>query len=822
MKKIINACLAVILIIALAGLDEKKIKANDKGEVQTNVEKITDKWSDVLPDETVFKTADTDHTITVTSPEQLIACTKEEFATTYHNFEGMTIYLGNDIDLGGRLWDASIENFKGVFDGQNYVIRNFLSNGTALFDTLGETGQDGGVVKNFTITGDYYCNIHAKDYFGGDFGIIANKLKSQTTLNDMYRASGIRNRVNMVIEVDKKDFQCSLNTTCNLSAYSIGGMFGLIDNANITNCYQYGSMQVSFLESAVHATDFEDEFMYSMRIGGVAGSLDGDDGIITHTVEKILNYGNVDVYSEIPNSIINVGGVIGDTSEVMNDKVYRSGELFIQDCANFGHIKLWRGAAENEEIPTEELQEGTGSMFTVGGVIGSSGYKRTESICEKTNVNVLIDRVSNNGQVNLIHNADLHNHSENGFIGGVMGLLEMGESESGQYIVKNSNNTGTISIQSDMKARSQEGFYIAGTSGSVNYLPRNMIFSGNFIGGVSSQDIKNGILLLNNFSTADFSSTMADSSYLQASSFVSLYVGDYDTSEDKINTNYAPDAIKDYESNSSGEYLSDENKLTNVPQYRLKNKEDNELNYADANIPTKAGEGVIGLLASDAMIKDMNAKEHSGETFEILTIDETISEVPVLTTIQKLRFASDKDGDVKQEEAESEGKERGQEKEIPVYLTTYDNEKYDVTLGWGAMDFKYVRTQESADEYGLSLGWNGNDKRNNRITIINNSQSLIYSNVSLNTLRGSMLKDYNLEAQLDTEIYEKPTDIVAVLDKGEKSGGSIVTAREQVLKEAATENVYLTLSGTPERNYDKQMIALLLVTISADKAEVSE
>lgn len=698
MKKIINACLAVILIIALAGLDEKKIKANDKGEVQTNVEKITDKWSDVLPDETVFKTADTDHTIIVTSPEQLIACTKEEFATAYHNFEGMTIYLGNDIDLGDRLWDASIENFKGVFDGQNYVIRNFLSNGTALFDTLGETGQD----------------------------------------------------------------------------------------------------------------------------GGVAGSLDGDDGIITHTVEKILNYGNVDVYSEIPNSIINVGGVIGDTSEVMNDKVYRSGELFIQDCANFGHIKLWRGAAENEGIPTEELQEDTGSMFTVGGVIGSSGYKRTESICEKTNVNVLIDRVSNNGQVNLIHNADLHNHSENGFIGGVMGLLEMGESESGQYIVKNSNNTGTISIQSDMKARSQEGFYIAGTSGSVNYLPRNMIFSGNFIGGVSSQDIKNGILLLNNFSTADFSSTMADSSFLQASSFVSLYVGDYDTSKDKINTNYAPDAIKDYESNSSGEYLSDENKLTNVPQYRLKNKEDNELNYADANIPTKAGEGVIGLLASDAMIKDMNAKEHSGESFDILTIDETISEVPVLTTIQKLRFASDKDGDVKQEEAESEGKERGQEKEIPVYLTTYDNEKYDVTLGWGAMDFKYVRTQESADEYGLSLGWNGNDKRNNRITIINNSQSLIYSNVSLNTLRGSMLKDYNLEAQLDTEIYEKPTDIVAVLDKGEKSGGSIVTAREQVLKEAATENVYLTLSGKPEGNYDKQMIALLLVTISADKAEVSE
>ncbi|MCR0262301.1 hypothetical protein MKC73_00090 [[Clostridium] innocuum] len=816
-----NLLLAGFLAVTFLHIDAEGIKASEKSAVQTEVESLSDKWSESTASTDVYDTSE--DTITITTAEQFVALQNEGFITSKYYFKGKTIQLGNDIDLGGKLWDKSIKNFYGTFDGQNYQIRNFVSNGAALFENLGYSAlNDDGVIKNFAVSGSYYSELRyeGNSYPGGadPSGVVVKEIYFPTTQNGGNRASGIRNMVNQEIKVDF--ISSNSNETGGLSRalpiLCIGGMFGKINNTSVSGCNNYGNIRVSFTESSVQKGRYGQEYAYGLSVGGVVGSIDGSsaDNVDIHLV-KCLNYGNINVQTSVPRAYVSVGGVLGDARKVADcDSRWSQSSnsmIYVQDCANFGNVTLNRGATEYIGNLASEDKE-SGALFAVGGVIGSTGRAYLPE--SKSRVGLSIDRVSNSGKITVIHNADVNNISEIGFIGGVMGLLRGNGSDATEFIVKNSNNTGKLFVQSDMTGLSTEGHYIAESNGTDNcqYLPKNMLFSGNFIGGVSSY--RKPITLKNNFSTAEFESSMTDSSYLKASSFVSVYTGAYTADNDMLNTNYAPDAYKQTE-NTCGDDLSDSNKIYRSPRYRLRNADDSEDNYNSSPIPKYAGCSALGTLSNDYEFQEMNA--NSGETFDILMRDEAISKSPILTTIHKLRFTSENGGSWENSMG-GDGTDSIISKEIPVYLTAYGKDTYNVGLVWGAMDFKYARTQESAQEQGLSLGWNGNDKKNNRLSITNNSVEPIYSNVSLNTARNTTLQDSNLEAKLDVEIFEKDAETPKETEAGTKSNGDVIVTKEHSIPTEATQHTYLTLSGQPQGDFDKKMIAMLLVTVSATQA----
>ena len=164
MKRIMNLLLAGFLAVTFLHIDAENIKASEKSAVQIEVESLSDKWSESTASTDVYDTSE--DTIIITTAEQFIALQSDTFIRGKSFFEGKTIQLGNDIDLGGKLWDVPIKDFCGTFDGQNYQIRNFVSNGAALFDVLGEKSQEkkkGGVIKNFALSGSYYYEFTSTD-----------------------------------------------------------------------------------------------------------------------------------------------------------------------------------------------------------------------------------------------------------------------------------------------------------------------------------------------------------------------------------------------------------------------------------------------------------------------------------------------------------------------------------------------------------------------------------------------------------------------------------------------------------------------------------
>lgn len=121
------------------------------------------------------KTTDTNRTLYIDSPEQLISFARE--VNEGNTYRGMRVALAGDLDMSGcqnftpiGRWDG--ENFfYGVFDGQGHTIRNLtiLPEGEAV--NLGLFGVLGGIICNLKMENCYiegnacgaFCSIAADD-----------------------------------------------------------------------------------------------------------------------------------------------------------------------------------------------------------------------------------------------------------------------------------------------------------------------------------------------------------------------------------------------------------------------------------------------------------------------------------------------------------------------------------------------------------------------------------------------------------------------------------------------------------------------------------
>ena len=260
----------------------------------------TDAW-DGTADISWYTDHETDTEYRFTTAEQLAGMAKlinDDMA----NFKDKTIYLENDLDLGGHEWisigdgaNTDVGSFQGVFDGQSHVIYNLYS-------------HEGLKSENKDNNNNLYRN--------GLFGSIYN--------------ATVKN-----LGIENADIVIPMNDT---STYGKGILVDWMTNSTIKNCYTTGS---------ITGGSYIEKF-----IGGIAGFLNGNNSISQcYSTAAITGNYDGEYYAEQAGGLKpmdcwdSLGGIVGAS--------YR-GQVTISDC--------WFGG----EIVVNSIQAPVGGIIGFG------------------------------------------------------------------------------------------------------------------------------------------------------------------------------------------------------------------------------------------------------------------------------------------------------------------------------------------------------------------------------------------------------------------------------------------------------------------------
>ena len=307
-KKLLSLLLALCLVMALVPMTAFAVDTMDTWDGTADTS-----WYDENKTEFHLQTA-----------EQLAGMAKLVNDNTA-NFKDKTVYLDNDLDLGGHEW-ISIGNgantawgsFQGIFDGQSHVVYNLYSH-----EGLKSESKD----NNNNL------------YRNGLFGAIYN-----ATVQNL----GIENA----------DIVIPMNDT---STYGKGILVDWMTDSTIKNCYTTGS---------ITGGSYIEKF-----IGGIAGFLNGNNSISQcYSTAAITGNYDGEYYAEQEGGLgpmdcwDSLGGIVGASYK---------GQVTISDC--------WFGG----EIVVNSIQAPVGGIIGFGrGVsmvnclvatkgIGNDGLKNT-------------------------------------------------------------------------------------------------------------------------------------------------------------------------------------------------------------------------------------------------------------------------------------------------------------------------------------------------------------------------------------------------------------------------------------------------------------
>ena len=273
----------------------------------------------------------------ITDAAQLQAFLNAASAGTYDNFknENGEVLLGSDIDLAGVTL-TSAAKFDGVFNGQGYAIKNWKTDGAALFAQV----DAGAVVKNVMI--DASCEMNVSATNAGNKGFIANY--------NLGTISGCANDAPVVLEIETATAQ-----------YMIGAIVGLSGNkseALVTNCVNNGDITVKIGSMTAQSYYF----------GGIVGDTSGKTDTVC--MSNCINNGDITVNIDGADGWKNV--YLGGCSGAGNS----SG--VISDCTNNGKVDFYLDKANSGAYPN------------IGGITGYAathinGCKNTGDVSICTN-----------------------------------------------------------------------------------------------------------------------------------------------------------------------------------------------------------------------------------------------------------------------------------------------------------------------------------------------------------------------------------------------------------------------------------------------------
>ena len=284
-KKLLSLLLALCLVMALVPMTAFAADTMDTWDGTADTS-----WYDENKTEFHLQTA-----------EQLAGMAKLVNDNTA-NFKDKTVYLDNDLDLGGHEWisigngaNTAVGSFQGIFDGQSHVVYNLYS-------------HEGLKSENKDNNNNLYRN--------GLFGAIYN-----ATVQNL----GIENA----------DIVIPMNDT---STYGKGILVDWMTYSTIKNCYTTGS---------ITGGSYIEKF-----IGGIAGFLNGNNSISQcYSTAAITGNYDGEYYAEQEGGLEpmdcwdSLGGIVGASY---------TGQVTISDC--------WFGG----EIVVNSIQAPVGGIIGFG------------------------------------------------------------------------------------------------------------------------------------------------------------------------------------------------------------------------------------------------------------------------------------------------------------------------------------------------------------------------------------------------------------------------------------------------------------------------
>lgn len=279
----------------------------------------------------------------ITDAAQLQAFLDAASAGAYDNFknENGEVVLGSDIDMTGVTL-KSAKQFNGVFNGQGYALKNWKSDGTALFAQV----NAGAVVKNIMI--DESCEMNVSTENAGNKGFIANY--------NLGTISGCANDAPITLDIETVSTQYMIG--------AIVGLSGSKSEALVTNCINNGDITIKIGSMTASSYYF----------GGIVGDTSGADNVVC--MSNCINNGDITVNIDGANGWKNVylGGVAGanNTKGVVSECINNGKVDFYLDKANkgaypnIGGITGYAAANFNNCKNTGDVSIRTNTYRTVG------------------------------------------------------------------------------------------------------------------------------------------------------------------------------------------------------------------------------------------------------------------------------------------------------------------------------------------------------------------------------------------------------------------------------------------------------------------------
>lgn len=223
-------------------------------------------------------TADADMTVNTAAELRAIAV----LVNNGSDFEGRTVTLGTDIDLGSAVWisigDAN-HTFAGIFDGNGKTVSNMsITDGTGGYKGL--IGNNTGTVMNITVTGSIGPITSGSDNIGGVVGLNGGTVQ------------GAINQVDITVDSG--------------SIYAVGGVVGQNgENGIILRCANLADITASKASGGVcgrsygtirecyNAGDIAGTQSGKDGIGGIVGYAGDKNGTYANTVDSCYNTGTI-------------------------------------------------------------------------------------------------------------------------------------------------------------------------------------------------------------------------------------------------------------------------------------------------------------------------------------------------------------------------------------------------------------------------------------------------------------------------------------------------------------------------------------------------
>ncbi len=257
------------------------------------------------------------NTIRITSAEELQTLSENCSYDAYSRDK--TVLLENDLDLSGAAF-TPIPTFGGVFDGQGHTISGLSLEGDASHMGLFRYVQEGGTVKDLTITGNLDPSGGMSEVgavVGTNLGTISG-CSFSGTVNGSYNVGGIAG----TNEPTGMIYNCKTEGYASGDHY-VGGIVGQ-NLGTISYCSNTADVNLSTEESATtiaaetsieDLTDEDGEVHTATDVGGISGFSSG-------VVIGCTNWGSIG-YEHVG---FNVGGVVGRQSGL------------VSGCTNWGTV----------------------------------------------------------------------------------------------------------------------------------------------------------------------------------------------------------------------------------------------------------------------------------------------------------------------------------------------------------------------------------------------------------------------------------------------------------------------------------------------------